>query len=94
MFGSGSFLITATYDIDAGDRIVLVRAYIFSPLSSQYYIYQYMFGSIRWWVLAYTDDDDKVTWAPNYSRFVSFSMVPSEVNAESVYMFEWGRYKW
>ncbi len=26
-------------------------------------------------------------WAPNYSRFVSFSMVPSEVNAESEYMF-------
>ncbi len=33
------------------------------------------------------NDDGKVTWAPNYSRFVSFSMVPSEVNAESVYIF-------
>jgi hypothetical protein len=34
-----------------------------------------------------TDDDEKITWASNYSRFVSFSMVASEVNAESVYMF-------
>jgi hypothetical protein len=33
-----------------------------------------------------TDDDEKITWAPNYSRFVFFSMVPSEVNDESVYM--------
>ncbi len=34
-----------------------------------------------------TDDDEKVTQAPNYSRFVSFSLVSSQVNAESVYMF-------
>jgi hypothetical protein len=40
-----------------------------------------------WHIHKKTDDDEKVTWAPNYSRFVSFSMVSSQVNAESVYMF-------
>jgi hypothetical protein len=37
-----------------------------------------------WHIHKKTDDDNKVTWAHNYSRFVSFSMVASEVNAESV----------
>ncbi len=40
-----------------------------------------------WHIHKKTDDDEKITWAPKYSRFGSFSMVPSEVNAESVYMF-------
>jgi hypothetical protein len=45
------------------------------------------YGGGYWHIHKKTDDDEKVIWAPNYSRFVSISMVRSEVNAESVYMF-------
>ncbi len=39
-----------------------------------------------WCIHNKTANDEKVTWAPNYSRFVSFNIVSSEVNAESVHM--------